>query len=86
MSATKVVKPWGFELRFVRTDRYAGKALFIKVETGITGITDIEVTGGELKEGDEIVTGSYRALRTLKPGAPVKVDNKAPQREETERN
>jgi mannose-6-phosphate isomerase-like protein (cupin superfamily) len=30
MSATKVVKPWGFELRFVRTDRYAGKALFIK--------------------------------------------------------
>ena len=30
MSATKVDKPWGFELRFVRTDRYAGKALFIK--------------------------------------------------------
>jgi mannose-6-phosphate isomerase-like protein (cupin superfamily) len=30
MSATKVDKPWGFELRFIRTDRYAGKALFIK--------------------------------------------------------
>ena len=30
MSATRVDKPWGFELRFVRTDRYAGKALFIK--------------------------------------------------------
>jgi len=30
MSAKKVDKPWGFELRFVRTDRYAGKALFIK--------------------------------------------------------
>ena len=30
MSATRVDKPWGFELRFIRTDRYAGKALFIK--------------------------------------------------------
>jgi len=30
MSATKVDKPWGYELRFVRTDRYAGKLLFIK--------------------------------------------------------
>jgi len=29
MSATKVDKPWGYELRFVRTDRYAGKVLFI---------------------------------------------------------
>jgi mannose-6-phosphate isomerase-like protein (cupin superfamily) len=26
----RVDKPWGFEIRFVRTDRYAGKALFIK--------------------------------------------------------
>ncbi len=30
MSATRVDKPWGYEIRFVRTDRYAGKALFIK--------------------------------------------------------
>ena len=29
MSATKVDKPWGYELRFIRTDRYAGKVLFI---------------------------------------------------------
>jgi len=57
------------------------KANFVKVETGITGITDIEVTGGELKEGDEIVTGSYRALRNLKPNAPVKVNNQAPKTE-----
>ena len=28
-----------------------------------------------LKEGDEIVTGSYKVLRTLKPGASVKIDN-----------
>lgn len=26
----RVDKPWGYEQRFVRTDRYAGKLLFIK--------------------------------------------------------
>lgn len=26
----RVDKPWGYELRFIRTDRYAGKVLFIK--------------------------------------------------------
>ena len=30
MSVERVDKPWGYELRFVRTDRYAGKVLFIK--------------------------------------------------------
>ena len=50
------------------------KAEFVKVDTGITGVTDIEVTNG-LKEGDEIVTGSYKVLRTLKNGSGVKVDN-----------
>jgi len=50
------------------------KAMFIPVETGITGITEIEITKG-LQKGDEIVTGSYRALRTLRHGAVVKVDN-----------
>ncbi|PYT25438.1 MAG: secretion protein HlyD, partial [Acidobacteria bacterium] len=54
-----------------------GKAVFRKVETGITGSTDIEVLGG-LKEGDEIVTGSYQVIRTIRNEAPVKVDNKAP--------
>jgi HlyD family secretion protein len=54
-----------------------GKAQFHKVETGITGATDIEVVSG-LKEGDEIVTGSYQVIRTIKPDASVKVDNKAP--------
>ena len=37
------------------------------VQTGISGVTDIEVTSG-LNEGDEIVTGSYKALRTLQAG------------------
>ena len=46
----------------------SGKAQFVAVQTGITGTTDIEVLDG-LKEGDEIVTGSYKVLRTLKPDA-----------------
>ena len=37
--------------------------------------TEIEVTDG-LQEGDEIVTGSYKTLRTLKDQAKVKVDVK----------
>ncbi len=49
-------------------------AVFVPVTTGISGTTDIEVTGG-LKEGEEIVTGSYKVLRTLRNGADVKVDN-----------
>lgn len=57
------------------------KAVFIPVQTGITGVTDIEVTNG-LRDGDEIVTGSYKALRTLRPNTTVKVDNTAPKREE----
>ena len=57
------------------------KAEFVKVDTGIAGATDIEVTTG-LKDGDEIVTGSYKVLRTLKNGASIKVDNAAPKKEE----
>lgn len=53
------------------------KVEFVPVETGITGTTDIEVTKG-LKEGDTIVTGSYKVLRTLRNGAKVKVDNSSP--------
>jgi len=53
------------------------KAVFQKVETGITGATDIEVMTG-LKEGDQIVTGTYQVIRTIKNDTQVKVDNKAP--------
>jgi HlyD family secretion protein len=53
------------------------KAEFVPVQTGITGSNDIEVLTG-LKEGDEIVTGSYKVLRTLRPRTTVKVDNTAP--------
>jgi HlyD family secretion protein len=57
------------------------KAEFVPVDTGIAGTTDIEVIKG-LREGDEIVTGSYKVLRTLRPGSSVKVDNAAPKKEE----
>jgi HlyD family secretion protein len=57
------------------------KAFFRPVETGITGVTDIEVTKG-LQVGDEIVVGSYKALRTLKPEASVKIDNSAPKKQQ----
>ncbi|GAC1668073.1 MAG: efflux RND transporter periplasmic adaptor subunit [Candidatus Acidiferrum sp.] len=58
-----------------------GKAIFKQVETGISGITNIEITGG-LKPGDEIVVGSYKALRTLKPESRVKVDNAPPPKQD----
>jgi HlyD family secretion protein len=57
------------------------KAVFVPVNTGITGTTDIEVLDG-LKEGDEVITGSYKVLRTLRPGSSVKIDNTVPKKEE----
>ncbi|MGA8428415.1 MAG: efflux RND transporter periplasmic adaptor subunit [Candidatus Sulfotelmatobacter sp.] len=59
------------------------KAEFVPVTTGITGTTDIEIVNG-LKEGDEVITGSYKVLRTLRPGSGVKIDNSAPKKEDTE--
>jgi len=58
------------------------KAEFVPVQTGVAGVTDIEITNG-LKDGDQIVIGSYKALRTLRPGAPIKVDNSEPKREDS---
>jgi len=52
-----------------------GKVTFKAVKTGIVGETEIEITEG-LSEGVEIVTGSYKTLRTLKDQASVKVDAK----------
>jgi HlyD family secretion protein len=55
------------------------KAVFRKVETGITGATDIEVLNG-IKPGDEVITGSYKVIRTIRSDAKIKVNNeiKAP--------
>ena len=46
---------------------------FVPVTTGITGATDIEIVSG-LTEGQEIVTGPFKTLRTLKSGSLVKRD------------
>jgi HlyD family secretion protein len=47
------------------------KTTFAPVETGITGDNDIEILKG-LNPGDEIVTGPYRQLRTLKDNTAIK--------------
>jgi HlyD family secretion protein len=52
------------------------KTVFAPVETGITGENDIEIKSG-LKEGQEIVTGPYRQLRTLKPDQAIKREDKS---------
>jgi HlyD family secretion protein len=57
------------------------KAEFVPTDTGISGTTDIEITRG-LHEGDEVITGSYKILRTVKPGTSVKIDNSAPKKED----
>ncbi len=64
---------------FIIRDR---KAIFVPVATGITGQTEIEVISG-LKEGDEIITGSYKTLRTIKTDTKVKIDNKTLTKEES---
>jgi HlyD family secretion protein len=57
------------------------KAEFVPVTTGITGTSDIEVVNG-LSEGDEVITGSYKVLRTLRSGSSVKIDNSVPKKED----
>ncbi len=56
---------------------------FVTVTTGITGRTDIEVTSG-LKQGDEVVIGPYKVLRTLKNDVKLKRDNEVAATQETE--
>ena len=57
------------------------KAEFVPVTTGIAGTSDIEVLSG-LNEGDEVITGSYKVLRTLRSGSGVKIDNSVPKKED----
>jgi HlyD family secretion protein len=51
-------------------------ARFRPVKTGIMGESEVEVLEN-LKEGQEIVSGSFQTLRTIKDGAAVKIDNSA---------
>jgi HlyD family secretion protein len=57
------------------------KAEFVPLTTGIAGTSDIEVVDG-LKQGDEVITGSYKILRTLRSGSRVKIDNSVPKKED----
>ncbi len=59
-----------------------GTVDFRKVKTGINAELQIEVVDG-LKEGDEIVSGPFKALRALKIGDRVKVDNTTVARDES---
>jgi HlyD family secretion protein len=50
-----------------------GEVSFKPIKTGILGESDVEVLEG-LADGDEIVIGSYKTLRTLADKAKVKVE------------
>lgn len=50
-----------------------GKAGFRVVKTGLVGESDLEILEG-IKEGEEIVTGSYKTLRTLLDDARIKIE------------
>jgi len=49
----------------------AGTVKFVPVTTGLTGDTNIEITTG-VNDGQQIVTGPFRALRDIKDGAKVR--------------
>ena len=53
-----------------------GRAVFVPVESGIMGQSDMEVVKG-LQPNEEIVSGPFSVLRTLKNHTKVKVDNSA---------
>jgi HlyD family secretion protein len=71
---TKKEKPNKKELEGVFIINGQKQARFRPVKTGITGETEIEILEN-LKEGEEIVSGSFQTLRTIKDGAAVKIDN-----------
>jgi HlyD family secretion protein len=54
-----------------------GTVDFRRIKTGITAELAVEVVEG-LAEGDEVVTGPFKALRSLKIGDRVKIDNTVP--------
>jgi len=53
-----------------------GRAVFVPIVSGIMGSTDLEVLKG-VQPNEEIVTGSFSVLRTLKNNSKVKIDNSA---------
>ena len=49
-----------------------GRAIFSPVTTGISDGMNIEIVSG-LTEGDEVITGSFQTIRTLRDGSRVRV-------------
>jgi HlyD family secretion protein len=64
----KSSKPQDEEGVFVNN---SGTVKFAAVKTGLSGDSNIEITAG-VKEGQQIVTGPFRALREIKDGSKVK--------------
>jgi HlyD family secretion protein len=62
-----------------------GTVEFRKVKTGINAELQIEVLEG-LSAGDEIVSGPFKALRALKVGDRVKVDNTGVARDDSKKS
>lgn len=62
------------QLKPGRKGQQTGKVAFRPVTAGARGELDIEIRSG-LKQGDVVVTGPFKALRELKPGDAVVVDN-----------
>ncbi len=56
------------------------KAKFIPIKSGISDQQNIEIVTG-LKEKDQIITGSYKILRTLKDGDKIKIEKKIEKKE-----
>jgi HlyD family secretion protein len=57
---------------FVNRD---GVARFVEITTGINDQQNYEVISG-LEEGDEVITGSFRILRSIKDSTTIKVENR----------
>jgi HlyD family secretion protein len=76
-SKKEVLDTKAYEGVFIVKD---GKAKFVKVKTGISDDTYIEIVEG-LKGDEEVVTGSYRAIsRELKDGSRVRIENRKSQK------
>lgn len=59
-----------------------GRAKFVKVQTGIADQQNIEILSG-ISDGDQVITGSYKTLRTLKDGDKIKIEKKVEKKEES---
>ncbi|HYC59389.1 MAG TPA: efflux RND transporter periplasmic adaptor subunit [Thermoanaerobaculia bacterium] len=60
-----------------------GKAAFVPVVTGLTGDSNVEIVRG-VNQGDEIVTGPFRALRDIKDGSKVRKQEEEKKKDEKE--